>query len=129
VLTPMVMPVARSWLRARSVHGSAPSRWKASHRAELQADGACALATAQVLAAQLLSVQLLDAGVNAAVVGLGALVGNARMLFYSASLAPHTSARPGTTPVAAPIPRRCGTRPHRGTPGLRSPVPCATVHG
>ncbi len=41
-------------------------------------------------AAQLLSVQLLDAGASAAVVVLGALVVNARMLLYSASLAPHT---------------------------------------
>ncbi|MCD2195376.1 AzlC family ABC transporter permease [Actinomycetospora endophytica] len=40
-------------------------------------------------AAQLLSVQLLDAGANAIVVILGALVVNARMLLYSASLAPH----------------------------------------
>jgi predicted branched-subunit amino acid permease len=40
-------------------------------------------------AAQLLAVQLLDAGASAAVVILGALVVNARMLLYSASLAPH----------------------------------------
>jgi predicted branched-subunit amino acid permease len=43
-------------------------------------------------AAQLLSVQLLDAGASAVVVVLGALVVNARMLLYSASLAPHTAA-------------------------------------
>ncbi|WP_343984576.1 AzlC family ABC transporter permease [Pseudonocardia aurantiaca] len=40
-------------------------------------------------AAQLLSVQMLDAGGSAAVVIVGALVVNARMLLYSASLAPH----------------------------------------
>lgn len=40
-------------------------------------------------AAQLLAVQLLDAGAHAAVVVLAALVVNARMLLYSASLAPH----------------------------------------
>lgn len=45
-------------------------------------------------AAQLLSVQLLNAGANAAVVILGALVVNARMLLYSASLAPHAAAWP-----------------------------------
>jgi branched chain amino acid efflux pump len=41
-------------------------------------------------AAQLLAVQLIDAGAGPAVVVLGALVVNARMLLYSASLAPHT---------------------------------------
>ncbi len=45
-------------------------------------------------AAQLVSVQLLDAGANAAVVVLGALVVNARMLLYSASLAAHARAWP-----------------------------------
>lgn len=46
-------------------------------------------------AAQLLSVQLLDAGASAAVVIAGALVVNARMLLYSASLAPHVRSWPG----------------------------------
>jgi predicted branched-subunit amino acid permease len=45
-------------------------------------------------AAQLLSVQLLGAGAGAAVVVLGALVVNARMLLYSASVAPHARAWP-----------------------------------
>lgn len=45
-------------------------------------------------AAQLLAVQLLGAGANAAVVILAALVVNARMLLYSASLAPHAAAWP-----------------------------------
>ena len=40
-------------------------------------------------AAQLLAVQQLDAGASAAVVVAAALVVNARMLLYSASLAPH----------------------------------------
>ncbi|GEL25104.1 hypothetical protein PSU4_40580 [Pseudonocardia sulfidoxydans NBRC 16205] len=40
-------------------------------------------------AAQLLAVQLLGAGANVAVVVLGALVVNSRMLLYSASLAQH----------------------------------------
>lgn len=40
-------------------------------------------------AAQLLAVQLLDTGGSAAVVVVGALVVNARMLLYGASLAPH----------------------------------------
>lgn len=43
-------------------------------------------------AAQLLAVELLDAGASAAVIILGALVVNARMLLYSASLAPYTRA-------------------------------------
>jgi predicted branched-subunit amino acid permease len=42
-------------------------------------------------AAQLLAVQLLDAGAGAVLVVLGALVVNARMLLYSAALAPHTA--------------------------------------
>ncbi|AEA26191.1 AzlC family protein [Pseudonocardia dioxanivorans CB1190] len=42
-------------------------------------------------AAQLLAVQLLGAGANVAVVVLGALVVNSRMLLYSASLAQHAS--------------------------------------
>jgi predicted branched-subunit amino acid permease len=42
-------------------------------------------------AAQLLAVQLLTAGANATVVIACALVINARMLLYSASLAPHTA--------------------------------------
>jgi predicted branched-subunit amino acid permease len=46
-------------------------------------------------AAQLLAVQLLDAGASAAVVVVGALVVNARMLLYSASLAPHVRSWPG----------------------------------
>jgi predicted branched-subunit amino acid permease len=40
-------------------------------------------------AAQLIAVQLLDAGGSAAVVIVGALVVNARLLLYSASVAPH----------------------------------------
>jgi predicted branched-subunit amino acid permease len=42
-------------------------------------------------AAQLLAVQLLDTGANVVVVVLAALVVNARMLLYSAALAPHTA--------------------------------------
>jgi predicted branched-subunit amino acid permease len=42
-------------------------------------------------AAQLLAVQLLDRGASVAVVVLAALVVNARMLLYSAALAPHTA--------------------------------------
>lgn len=42
-------------------------------------------------AAQLLAVQLLDGGASAVVVVLAALVVNARMLLYSAALAPHTA--------------------------------------
>jgi branched chain amino acid efflux pump len=42
-------------------------------------------------AAQLLAVQMLDAGAGAVLVVLGALVVNARMLLYSAALAPHTA--------------------------------------
>jgi predicted branched-subunit amino acid permease len=45
-------------------------------------------------AAQLVSVQLLDAGTGMVVVALGALVVNARMLLYSAALAPHAAAWP-----------------------------------
>lgn len=45
-------------------------------------------------AAQLLAVQLLDAGASVVLVVLGALVVNARMLLYSAALAPHTAAWP-----------------------------------
>jgi predicted branched-subunit amino acid permease len=45
-------------------------------------------------AGQLLAVQLLGAGGSAAVVIAGALVANARMLLYSASLAPHARAWP-----------------------------------
>ena len=45
-------------------------------------------------AAQLVSVQLLGGGASAAVVVLAALVVNARMLLYSASLAPHAAAWP-----------------------------------
>jgi branched chain amino acid efflux pump len=45
-------------------------------------------------AAQLLAVQLLDAGASVVVVVLGALVVNARMLLYSAALAPHTAEWP-----------------------------------
>lgn len=45
-------------------------------------------------AAQLLSVQMLADGAPFVVVVLGALVVNARMLLYSASLAPHTAAWP-----------------------------------
>lgn len=45
-------------------------------------------------AAQLLAVQLLDAGAGAVLVVLAALVVNARMLLYSAALAPHTAAWP-----------------------------------
>jgi predicted branched-subunit amino acid permease len=46
-------------------------------------------------AAQLLTVQLLGAGANVAVVIACALVLNVRMLLYSASLAPYTRAWPG----------------------------------
>jgi predicted branched-subunit amino acid permease len=42
-------------------------------------------------AAQLLAVQLLDTGAGVVVVVLAALVVNARMLLYSAALAPHTA--------------------------------------
>jgi predicted branched-subunit amino acid permease len=45
-------------------------------------------------AAQLLAVQLLDAGASAVLVVLAALVVNARMLLYSAALAPHTAGWP-----------------------------------
>lgn len=45
-------------------------------------------------AAQLLAVQMLDGGAAAALVVLGALVVNARMLLYSAALAPHMAAWP-----------------------------------
>jgi len=45
-------------------------------------------------AAQLVSVQSIAAGANAVVVVLSTLVVNARMLLYSASLAPHTAAWP-----------------------------------
>jgi predicted branched-subunit amino acid permease len=58
-------------------------------------------------AARLLSVQLLDAGANAAVVVLGALVVNARMLLYSASLAPHAAAWPAS-PTTWASRSRCG---------------------
>jgi predicted branched-subunit amino acid permease len=46
-------------------------------------------------AAQLLAVQLLDAGASVVVVVLGALVVNLRMLLYGAALAPHTAEWPG----------------------------------
>lgn len=46
-------------------------------------------------AAQLLAVQMLDTGASVAVVVLGALVVNARMLLYGAALAPYTAAWPG----------------------------------
>ncbi len=49
-------------------------------------------------AAQLLAVQLLDAGASAVLVVLAALVVNARMLLYSAALAPHTAAWPARYP-------------------------------
>jgi predicted branched-subunit amino acid permease len=52
-------------------------------------------------AAQLLAVQLLDAGASAAVVVAGALVVNSRMLLYSASLAPHVRSWPGRRRWAA----------------------------
>ena len=45
-------------------------------------------------AAQLLAVHLLDTGASPVVVILAALVVNARMLLYSAALAPHTAAWP-----------------------------------
>jgi predicted branched-subunit amino acid permease len=54
-------------------------------------------------AAQLLAVQLLDAGAGPVVVVLGALVVNARMLLYSASLAPHTRAWPARWRWAGPF--------------------------
>lgn len=45
-------------------------------------------------AAQLVSVQLMDAGAGAAFVILAALVVNARMLLYSAAIAPHAAGWP-----------------------------------
>jgi predicted branched-subunit amino acid permease len=45
-------------------------------------------------AAQLLAVRMLDAGASTVLVVLGALVVNARMLLYSAALAPHAAAWP-----------------------------------
>lgn len=54
-------------------------------------------------AAQLLAVQLIDAGVGPTVVVLGALVVNARMLLYSASLAPHTRGWPTRWRWAGPF--------------------------
>jgi predicted branched-subunit amino acid permease len=45
-------------------------------------------------AAQLLAVQMLDAGASTVLVVLGALVVNARMLLYSAALAPHAAEWP-----------------------------------
>lgn len=45
-------------------------------------------------AAQLVSVQLLDAGAGAAFVVLAALVVNARLLLYSAAIAPHAAGWP-----------------------------------
>ena len=42
-------------------------------------------------AAQLLAVQMLDGGARAVLVVLGALVVNARLLLYSAAIAPHTT--------------------------------------
>ena len=50
-------------------------------------------------AAQLVSVQLLDTGANVIVVVLAALVVNARMLLYSAALAPHTAGLAGALAV------------------------------
>jgi branched chain amino acid efflux pump len=74
-------------------------------------------------AAQLLAVQMLGAHVDAAVVVLGALVVNARMLLYSASVAPHARAWPArwrwagayllADPVYALVVGRFG-RPDRG---------------
>jgi predicted branched-subunit amino acid permease len=46
-------------------------------------------------AAQLLAVRLLDTGAGVTIVVLGALVVNARMLLYSAALAPYAAAWPG----------------------------------
>jgi predicted branched-subunit amino acid permease len=54
-------------------------------------------------AAQLLAVQLIDAGAGPVVVILGALVVNARMLLYSASLAPHTRDWPARWRWGAPF--------------------------
>jgi branched chain amino acid efflux pump len=54
-------------------------------------------------AAQLLAVQLVDAGAGPVVVVVGALVVNARMLLYSASLAPHTRGWPTRWRWAAPF--------------------------
>lgn len=54
-------------------------------------------------AAQLLAVQLIDAGAGPAVVVLGALVVNARMVLYSASLAPHTRDWPARWRWAGPF--------------------------
>jgi len=80
-------------------------------------------------AAQLLAVQLLDAGAGVVVVVLGALVVNARMLLYSAALAPHTAAWPahrrwlGAYFLADPIYALAITRftgPDAGSPRERS---------
>ena len=75
-------------------------------------------------AAQLLAVQLLDAGASAVLVVLGALVVNARMLLYSAALAPHTRRVARALAVARRLPAgrprlRAGDHPlhRRPTPG------------
>jgi predicted branched-subunit amino acid permease len=52
-------------------------------------------------AAQLVAVQLVDAGASVVVVVLAALVVNARMLLYSAALAPHTAEWPARRRWAA----------------------------
>ena len=75
-------------------------------------------------AAQLLAVQLLDTHANPVVVVLAALVVNARMLLYSAALAPHTAAWParrrwlGAYLLADPVYALANNRfhgPHRGS--------------
>ena len=80
-------------------------------------------------AAQLLAVQLLDAGAGVVLVVLGALVVNARMLLYSAALAPHTAAWPaqrrwlGAYLLADPVYALAITRftgPDAGSPRERS---------
>ncbi len=82
-------------------------------------------------AAQLLAVQMLDAGASAVLVVLGALVVNARMLLYSAALAPHAAGWRRAVAVAGRLPAgrpglRAGDhpvhRPARGRPARAAPL-------
>ena len=69
------------------------ARRHAGDRAPAAAGRVVVLAAAVRRRGQLLAVQMLGAGAGSAVlVVLGALVVNARMLLYSAALAPHTAA-------------------------------------
>ena len=86
-------------------------------------------------AAQLLAVQMLDAGASTVLVVLGALVVNARMLLYSAALAPHTAEWParwrwlGAYLLADPVYALAITRftgPRRGQPAGPAPL---LLHG